>query len=61
MGEILTRVSVVLDCTSEDLLVVVELEGSQAFVFHRLFCHNVDGRLVFPPAVAIGVGPLVWH
>lgn len=53
--------SVVLDCASEDLLVVVELEGSQAFVFHRLFSHDVDGRLVCPPAVAVGVSPLVWR
>lgn len=53
--------SVVLDGTSEDLLVVVELERSQAFVFHRLFSHNIDGRLVFPLTVAVGVAPLVWH
>lgn len=57
----LTGVSVVLDCTSEDLLVVLELKRCQAFVFHRLFGHNIDGRLVVPTTVTTGVGPLVWH
>lgn len=55
----LTRVSVVLDGALEDLLVVLELERGQAIVSHRLFSHDVDGRLVLSPAVPIGVGPLV--
>ena len=61
VGRSLTRVAVVADGSTEDLLVVVKLERSQAFVFHRLSSHNIDGRLVLAPTVAIGVGPLVWH
>lgn len=54
-----TRVAVVLDRASEDLLVVVELERSQAFVFQSLSGDDVDGRLVFSGTVAVGVVPLV--
>lgn len=51
--------AVVLDRASEDLLVVVELERSQAFVFQSLSGDDVDGRLVFSGTVAVGVVPLV--
>lgn len=52
--------AVVLDRPSEELLVVVELERSQIFVLDGLFGHDVDGRLVLPPTVPIGLVPLVW-
>lgn len=39
----LTRVAVVFDCASEDLLVVVELERSQSLIFQSLFGDDVDG------------------
>lgn len=38
----LTRVAVVLDGLSEDLLVVVELEWSQPLIFQSLSGDNVD-------------------
>lgn len=57
----LTRVAVVLDGASEDLLVVVELENSQSLVFQSLSGDDVDGRLVFSCTVAVGVVPHVWH
>lgn len=53
--------AVVLDCASEDLLVVVELERSQLLVFQSLSGDNVDGRLVFSRTVAVNVAPLFWH
>lgn len=51
--------AVVLDGASEALLVAVELKGSQTLVFQSLPGDNVDGRLVFSGAVAIGAVPLV--
>lgn len=56
----LTRVAVVLDRPSEHLLVVVELERRQTFVFHGLLRHDVDGRLVFAPTGPVGLAPPVW-
>lgn len=61
MENVLTGVAVVLDCASEDLLVVVELERSQTLVLQSLSGDNVDGRLVFSCTVAVDVAPLVWH
>lgn len=57
----LTRVAVVLDRASEDLLVVVELERSQSLVFQSLSGDDVDGRLVSSFTVAVGVVPIVWR
>lgn len=53
--------AVVLDCGSEDLLVVVELEGSQPLVFQSLSGDHVDGRLVPSFTVAVGVVPVAWR
>lgn len=53
--------TVVLDGAFEHLLVVVELERSQAHVFQSLSGDNVDGRLGFSSTDAIDVAPLVWH
>ncbi len=61
MENMLTRVAVVLDGASEDLLVVVKLERSQSLVFQSLSSDDVDGRLVFSCTVAAGVVPHVWH
>lgn len=56
----LTWVAVVLDCASEGLLVVVELERSQTLVFQSLSGDNVDGRLLSSCTFAVGMVPLLW-
>lgn len=52
--------AIVLDCASEFLLVIFELNGSQAFVFEGLSSDNVNGRLLFPSTVTEAVLPLDW-
>lgn len=59
MENVLTRVAVVLDRASEDLLVVGELERGQPLVSQSLSCDDVDGRLVSSSTVGVGVVPIV--
>lgn len=54
----LTRVAVVLDRASEELLVVIEPERRQTLVLHGLSRHDVDGRLLVAPAAPVGLVPL---
>lgn len=61
MENVLTRVAVVLDGASEDLLVVVKLERNQAVIFQSLSSDDVDWRLVTSCTVAVSMVPLVWH
>ena len=61
MENALTRVAVVLDDASEDLLVVVKLERSQAVVFQSLSSDNVDWRLFTSCTVVVSMVPLVWY